>query len=181
MCADEVKDLQHRIDRLEVRERRRRAHTAIAGIALLGLLGSFTTADSESTLQTSVRAQEFVLVNEKGKVTGTWKSDKRGEPVLALRDLHGTERYIVQVQAGEITQVIRDEKGTPRIGFSIDSGHHPHFVMSDEHSKPRMHMSINMNGSPTQLFIHKDGTMPVQLAVLDDGRAYVKPGNEPKK
>jgi len=63
-----------------------------AGGTLSHLLGAAPVmAESRPAFVTEVRAHSFVLVNEQGRVLGTFTSGSEGRPALRMFDTNGRE------------------------------------------------------------------------------------------
>ncbi len=169
---DSVAVLSRRVAQLE--RRGRRTTLALVGMLGLGALGATVVAPRVEVVQ----AERFEVVDQEGEVRGSFGVDDVGSPRLSMKDAAGKERVAAYLKGQETYLVLRDAKGLTRIGLSIDSGPHPHVVLTDKDQKPRAHLVLGDSGHGSLIFVHEDGRMPAGLGADRDGKPWLKLGDE---
>lgn len=93
--------------------------------------------ESATQAAKSVRAEEFRLLDVKGRTRALLALSSDGEPFLQLRDENDT--YIIRLGLGdeESGLAIRDREGKTRVILSLDATGEPSLVMRDRNHKTK--------------------------------------------
>lgn len=110
---------------------------AIGGFAASTLTGVPTHAQSsDQTTFHVVRAQEFQLIDAKGRVRGTMAFSADGQPYLQLRDEQDVSGVWVGVSR-ETGLAVRDKDGKTRLVLSVDEAGSPSLVVRNREHQTR--------------------------------------------
>jgi len=110
---------------------------AIGGFAASTLTG--VPGHAQSSDQTTfhvVRAQEFQLLDAKGRVRGTMAFSAEGQPYLQLRDEQDVSGVWVGVSR-ETGLAVRDKDGKTRLVLSVDEAGSPSLVVRNREHQTR--------------------------------------------
>ncbi|GKS59464.1 hypothetical protein YTPLAS18_29910 [Nitrospira sp.] len=110
-----------------------------------GVCGSFL-ADSSVVAQpgpstepdtpSAVAAQEFRLVDDRGRVRALLSFSEEGEPFLHLRDQNDTHRVWMGI-SNDTGVVVRDTDGKTRLVLSLDAQGEPSLVVRDRQHRTK--------------------------------------------
>jgi len=119
---------------------------ALGAMALVWALAtSVPKAEAQGAVgERTVRANEFILEDERGRVRGVLAVDKDG-PWLTLRDAAGQDRARLGVMADEPGLVLADENGKfcALLRVSKDG---PALGLADENGNPRVVLRVSKDG-----------------------------------
>lgn len=124
-----------------------------AAAAIAGALASFLTLTSAGWLgeaagatprqDKEVRAQKFVLVNDKGDVKAVLATDKNSRPVFALVDGNGKVRLSIAITREDLPGIgLTDSRGRSIIGLAVTQEDDAAFTLSDDKGKVQAAISI---------------------------------------
>ena len=136
-------DIEERLAKLErellSEKRRNRWLLAAVGLGVVGvglawaLVITTSTAQGANTGAKVIRANQFVLEDETGKLRATLAVDKDG-PRLILDNERGKPRASLAVDKDGPLLLLADETGKPRAGMSVDKDG-PRLLLADENGK----------------------------------------------
>jgi hypothetical protein len=107
------------------------------GVAASILMGTPGIAQQPDTAVSIVRAQEFQLVDEKGRTRGRFAFSGDGQPYLQLRDENDVNRVWIGV-AQETGMTVRDIDGKSRLVLSLDEMGNPSLVVRNRQQQARL-------------------------------------------
>jgi hypothetical protein len=120
--------------------------SVIVASVVSGLVGGFTALtltgvpghaqQADQTTFHAVRAQEFQLVDAKGRVRGAMAFSADGQPYLQLRDEQDVSGVWVGV-AKETGLAVRDKDGKTRLVLSVDDTGSPSLVVRNREHQTR--------------------------------------------
>lgn len=122
-----------------------------------------TTMDSDKKI---VTAEEFRLVDEKGKSRAVITMRGGGEPVLGFFGKDGRRRAIFGMRDDGTPAIgLYDKKGKERIKLVMDSDGSPAIRLSDEKGGNRVEVEVNSNGEPSITLLDGDGKKLAAIVV----------------
>jgi hypothetical protein len=152
--------LEERIEKLEselnrTKNRKRKAWAVVAAIIILSGIAVYARGNGagQSDIPYEIRAQQIVLVDEKGNPRCILNMGKDG-PGLTLSDNNGEMRSILSVDANESRLSLYDKKGDPRAVLSVDDNG-VGLALYDESGNPRAGLFQGKNGPQLTLFDRK--------------------------
>jgi hypothetical protein len=135
----------------------------VGGIAGSRLFGPGAAAAAE-TYPKSVAAQEFKLVDNKGKALMALRSDRGGDPSFEFYDHAGKLRAGLGIDSDqELGLKLYDSTGKARITFTVGTDGASTVRMYDAAGQARELMGVDNGGEPALMFYASDGKFLRQL------------------
>jgi hypothetical protein len=115
-----------------------------------------TRAQGANTGPNVIRANQFILEDDKGTTRAVLDVDKDGEPGLYLYDDKGTPRVIMGVGAHGSVLALCDMNGKTLVSLAV-SNDGSSMRLSDERGKPRLRLTVGNDGVPGLALLYENG------------------------
>jgi hypothetical protein len=135
----------------------------LIGGALANRLAASAAVAADSPSK-SVAAQQFILVDARGKPHASLHLNDDGLPVIQMYDLAGKTRIgIGFAKDGTVGLDLADRKGTDRILLSVSDDGIPALRLYDDAARPRMLLGVDSDGNSALDFYEHDGKLLREL------------------
>ena len=135
----------------------------IIGGAMANRLAAIAAVAADSPAK-SLAAQQFVLVDARGKPHASFRLNEDGLPILQSYDLAGKTRIgIGFAKDGTVGLDLADQKGTERILLSVSDDGIPALRIYDDAAKLRMLLGVDSQGNSAMDFYEQDGKLLREL------------------
>lgn len=178
-----------------------------AAMTMFVALGAFLWMDRDArlvaqsqveTVQTEIRAQSFVVVDNAGKERGvfgilpsgqagvriwdagktiaaTFEIDQRGMPRMAFEKTDGTPLVQIGVYDKQYPVfILSDGAGIRRLGLAITNDGTINLILNDTSKKSKCRIAVGSDGEPRIVLHDKRGEARVSLMVANDGMCAVE-------